>query len=479
MVAPIRFVRPSPAVVLWAAAAAFAVGFGSLSILRHLAFNTGRFDLGNMVQAVWATAHGDVLSVTDLQGDQISRLGAHFDPILAAFAPLWWLWPDPTMLLAVQAAAIAVGAWPVFLLARKHLGSEWAGLGFGLAYLLYPPTQWLALNEFHAVALATPLLLLGFWYLDEDRLVAFAVVAALVCLTKEHMPLAIAALGVWYALARGRRRAGAAIAAAGTTVAAIAIGIVVPHFAPAGTSAFEGRYRAVGGSPTGIVETMFTDPLRILEQAFGGHGIPYLLELLLPLLALPLLAPLAALTALPELAANLLSSTRTQTSIHFHYTAGAIPGLMVAAVFGAAKLRARQGRLRALVTAVVVVGIVSNYILGAIPVWRAFPGGESLASREYEVTAHDRVAERALRLIPDDVVVSSTNSLGAHLSERRRVLSFPVLLDAEWIAADETRPGYADRVAPLATSERLRRLRLDPLWRIVFDEDGIVLFRRR
>ena len=33
--------------------------------------------------------------------------------------------------------------WPVFLLARKHLGSERAGLGFALAYLLYPPTQWL------------------------------------------------------------------------------------------------------------------------------------------------------------------------------------------------------------------------------------------------------------------------------------------------------------------------------------------------
>ena len=232
--------RLSPTVVLWTAAGAFAAGFGSLAALRHLAFNTGRFDLGNMVQAVWATAHGEVLSVTDLHGDQISRLGAHFDPILAAFAPLWWLWPDPTMLLVVQALAIAVGAWPVFLLARKHLGSERAGVGFGLAYLLYPPTQWLALNEFHAVALATPLLLFGFWYLDEDRLVAFAVVAGLACLTKEHVPLAVAALGVWYALARGRRRAGAVIAAAGVAVSAVAIGVVVPHFAPAGSSPVRG-----------------------------------------------------------------------------------------------------------------------------------------------------------------------------------------------------------------------------------------------
>jgi uncharacterized membrane protein len=460
--------------VLWTAIAAFAAGFGALSVLRHLAFNTGRFDLGNMVQAVWATAHGDVLAVSGLQGQQFSRLGAHFDPILAAFAPLWWVWPDPAMLLVVQAIAIALGAIPVYLLARKHLGSERAGVGFALVYLIYPPTQWLVLNEFHAVALATPFLLAAFWFLDEDRLLPFAVVAALACLTKEHIGLTVAALGLWYAFARGRRRAGLVIAAAGTTVAAIAIGLVVPHFAPSGSSPFEGRYRAVGGSPLGIAETLVTDPLRVLGEMFDEHGLPYLLELVLPLAALPLLAPLAAATAVPELLANLLSTTRTQQSIHFHYTAAAIPGLVVAAVFGAARLRLR----RDLLSAVVLVALASNYVLGAIPLWRSFPGAETLGTREHVVTEHDRVAARAVRLIPDDAVVTATNSLGAHLSGRRRVLSFPVLGDATWIAADETRPGYRDRIAPLATSERLRRLRLDPAWRIVFDEDGITLFRR-
>lgn len=462
--------------VLWAAIGAFAAGFGALSALRHLAFNTGRFDLGNMVQAVWSTAHGDVLAVTGLQGQQFSRLGAHFDPILAAFAPLWWLWPDPTMLLVVQAIAIALGALPVYLLARKHLGSERAGVGFALAYLLYPSTQWLALNEFHPVALATPLLLAAFWYLDEDRLAPFAVVAGAACLTKEHIGLAVAALGLWYALARGRRRAGLVVAGAGTAVAALAIGVVVPHFAPSGTSPFEGRYRAVGGGPLGIAETFVTDPLRVLGEMFDGHGVPYLLELVLPLAALPLLAPLAAATALPELLANLLSSTRPQQSIHFHYTAAAIPGLVAASVFAAARLRARGWGV---VTGLVLVALASNYVLGAIPLWRSFPGGEDLGTREHVVTEHDRIAARALRLVPDDAVVTATNSLGAHLSGRRRVLSFPVLADATWIAADETRPGYRDRIAPLATSERLRRLRLDPEWRVVFDEDGITLFVRR
>ena len=42
------------------------------------------------------------------------------------------------MLLVAQAVAIALGALPVFWLARKHLCHQRAALGFALAYLLYP-----------------------------------------------------------------------------------------------------------------------------------------------------------------------------------------------------------------------------------------------------------------------------------------------------------------------------------------------------
>ncbi|MFL5408023.1 MAG: DUF2079 domain-containing protein, partial [Myxococcales bacterium] len=130
---------------MWSAAAAFAAGFGALSMLRHRSFETGRFDLGNMVQAVWFTAHGHPLRVTNLNGDQALRLGAHLDPVLMLFAPLWWLWPSPDLLLVAQSIAIALGALPVYWLAHKHLASRRAGVGFALAYLLYPPTTWLAL----------------------------------------------------------------------------------------------------------------------------------------------------------------------------------------------------------------------------------------------------------------------------------------------------------------------------------------------
>ena len=469
----------SPRALLWAAMAAYAAGFGSLSILRHRAFNTGRYDLGNMVQTVWNTAHGHFLQMTSGDGRQISRLAAHFDPILALFAPLWWIWPSPELLLTVQAIVVALGALPVFWLARKHVGSEPAGLAFALVYLLYPATEWLTLNEFHPVALACPFLLFAFWYLDEGRLVLFGVFAVLAMTTKEEIGLVVAGLGVWYAIRRRKWRTGAVVAGAGVLISAIAVAVVIPHYNDGADSSFYGRYDAIGGSAGGIAKTAVTHPWRLFEQAFQSGDVHYLLHLALPLGLLFVFAPLLLVAALPELALNVLSATPTQTSIHFHYVAGAIPPLVIAAVLGAAALVRRfPTRTGLVVTAAVTVAVVGNWKLGAVPLWGAVPGGEDFQKADWRVTAHDRIAEHAVSLVPPHVVVSATNVLGAHLSARRRVLSLPKLSDATWVAADETRSSYADRVAPVPAAAALVRLRRSPDWQLVFERDGVLVFRR-
>lgn len=428
-----------PALVVWGAAAAFAGAFGALAILRHRAFGTGRFDLGNMTQAVWSTAHGDVLSVTDVHGEQTSRLGSHFDPILAALAPLWWLWPDPELLLAVQALAVAAGALPVFWLARKHLGGDWPAAALTVAYLLYPPVQWLTVSDFHPVALACPLLLFAWWHLDEGRLWAFALLGAAAIATKEHVGLAIAGMGVWYAVRNRAPRAGAGIALVGSVAALLAALVVVPYFAPSGSSVFASRYES---------------------PSLGSRDLGYLAALLLPLALLPVAAPLAALAALPELGLNLFSSTVTQTSVKTHYAAVAIPALIAATVYGAARL----GRRSAYVVALAALG--ASVALG--PIGRI----------DVRADEHDAAARRALALIPGAAAVSATNALGAHLSGRKRVFSFPVLAEAEWVAVDERRLTFLDSLDPERARPALANLRRDPHWRPVFAEDGILVFRR-
>jgi uncharacterized membrane protein len=262
-------------------------------------------------------------------------------------------------------------------------------------------------------------------------------------------------------------------------VSGLAIGVVVPHYNAGADSAFYGRYDAIGGSAGGIAKTAVTRPWRLLEQAFQGGDVHYLLHLGLPLALLFAAAPLVLVAAVPDLALNVLSATSTQTSIHFHYVAGAIPPLVIASVLGAAALARRfPARTAAILSGVVAVGLVANWKLGAVPLWSFVPGGEDYQKTDWHVTAHDRAAAEAVALVPPRVVVTVTNGLGAHLSARRRVLSWPDLSDATWVAADETRTSYADRVAPLPAAAALVRLRRSPDWKLVFERDGVLLFRR-
>jgi uncharacterized membrane protein len=224
-----------------------------------------------------------------------------------------------------------------------------------------------------------------------------------------------------------------------------------------------------------------TDPATIVREATGPADRRYVVELVLPLLALPLLSPGAALTALPEIGLNLLSSTRTQTSIHFHYTAAAIPGLFAAAIFGARRLRRRsRGARRLLPRLLVIAGLIAGYVLGPMPLWRHVPGGSTLATREHVVGDHARAAAIAISVIPGGAAVSATNNLGAHLSARRRVLSFPLTRGVTWIAVDTTRPSYLDEAdAPAEFAEALATIERRGLFRLVRAEDGVRVYRLR
>ena len=468
----------SPRLILACAVGAYAAGFAVLSVLIDRAFNTGRFDLGNMIQAVASTAHGHPLQVTDVRGHPISRLASHFDPILAAFAPLWRLWPSGALLLTSQAVALALGALPVFWLARKHLRSERAALAFAAVYLLYPATGWLALNEFHPVALACPLLLFAFWYLDNDRLFLFALCALAATLTKEEVGLEVAAFGIWYAFRRHRRLAGLAIAVLGAAASGLALYVVIPHFNGAASS-FYARYADVGGSPARIALETFSHPLRIAAKLASVRHVVYLGDLLLPLGLLPLLSPLA-LVALPELALNLLSGVDSQTSVRFHYTALEIPPLVAAAIFGASRLTARHvRRTRRLAAELLAVALFASYQLGPVLFWRFLPGAGGNVATAAALTSHDRIAADALALVPPGAVVSATNSIGAHLSARRTIYSFPVLRDAGWVVVDEKRLSYEDRFATIPAALTLVRLRRAPAWRLIFERDGVLVFERQ
>ena len=104
----------------------WAIFTGLLAVGRHMNLQTNAFDLGYVSQALWYDAHGEPFRFTTIQGVSAllegvdpSRirhphwlLAFHVEPALLLLAPLYRLWPDPRLLLWLQAAVVAAGALP-------------------------------------------------------------------------------------------------------------------------------------------------------------------------------------------------------------------------------------------------------------------------------------------------------------------------------------------------------------------------------
>jgi uncharacterized membrane protein len=187
--------------VLLALAILLAAGvLAGYSIARHNAFNSKAYDLGLHAQVWWNTSQGRLFAGS-VEVD--NYLGDHVSPIILPLASLYRLWPDARLLLLLQAAALAMGAWPLALLARRQFLPHWprgahlAALLLALIYLSYPALGFVNRFEFHEEIIAVPLLLLAFWALEARRLGVMSVALLLAMLTKEDVGLTVAAIGLW------------------------------------------------------------------------------------------------------------------------------------------------------------------------------------------------------------------------------------------------------------------------------------------
>lgn len=444
--------------------AAYAVVLVAAAIISYRAYQMPRLDLGDMVQAVWSSAHGHLLEVTTGTGRQTPRLAAHVDPFLVLLVPFWWIWSSPLMLLLLQIAAVSVGAIPVYRLATKHTGSTRAGAHFALAYLLYPATQFNSLTVttgMHAVSFAVPLILFAIWYLDNDRLIPFALFAVLAASTKEEIGASVGCLGLWYALRTRRWKVGLTTFALGLSVTLVNVLVVIPHYSPSGVNPFAGRYGGIGATPGGAVHKLFSDPGAFVSTVASWHKALYLALILVPFFGLWALEPLLLLGAVPDVAINLLSAKPEQTTIDFHYTAGIVPFVVAASVLGAARVGRPRRALTALTIAIGFLALVSPMDYS----------GVSVTSRSHQEVDAIRAA---LKLVPAATPVSASQSVGAYVSTRRSVAVFPQTGKAKWVIVGSIETKEDD---PRAFKRKLKNLRSSPHWRTVFDSSGVAVFR--
>jgi Predicted membrane protein (DUF2079) len=297
------------------------------------------------------------------------------------------------------------------------------------------------------------------------------------------MGLPLAALGLWSWLARGQRRAGLLIACAGFAWSVVSVKLLLPEFRGE-ESPFYTYYAHVGGSPEGVLKTVFTDPGVIAGAFWSATDFFFVAALAAPLAGLFLLSPGLAAVALPQIAMVGLSSIIAANDPRAHYTSGVIPFIFAGLILGLARLpRERRARLAGLV---VGLTLVTTAVAGP---WPDGPGPVPRWFSEGAADPHVEALDAAVAVVPDGAAVSSTDRVGAGLSGRRFVYSVPVVSRAGWVVLDTEDPwiprpvpGRAriswGSIDPFALADFRKRIEGNSDWSKVFEQDGVLVFRR-
>jgi uncharacterized membrane protein len=409
----------------------YVVVFGSLSLIRHWAFHSTANDLAVFDQVLWNTVHGRFMESTlSLERcDPHNFFLDHFSPALLLIVPFYAVVQRPETLIAFQTVALAAGAWPIYLLARRYLARSEERLVWVAAYMLSAPLAWITLYDFHEIALAVLPLGLAMYFLATRRTAPLLVSLAASFLVKEELPLV--AIGFGLALMAQRRwRLGAFVAVASALWFLVTLKLIIPTFTGGAPYQYLGRYASLGTDEFEIARTLVLDPLRVLRVLVAGEWgskLAFVLTLFAPGLGLAVRSRSLLIPAIIPLGYLLLSDYGGQHTHHNQYGAPLIPLALGASILGFATLPENARLRRRLTGAVLLSTIAFSIVHGAIPFTPDFAdaflrGNPDRAPSEGPILAREPRYDpflQAVAAIPADASVSSQDFFTTQVPERR------------------------------------------------------------
>lgn len=437
----------------------FAVAYGLYGLFRHWNFGSSAFDLGIFDQVVWHLSRFEP-PASSIRGFS-NFLGDHFFPVIALFAPFYWIRPGPATLIVVQALGSAASIVPVYLFIRSRLPSGPA-LAMGIAYGCFWGIQRAIAFDVHETAFSPLVIAIAILAIDRRRWLVFWVSAVALLLIKEdHIPL-LTGLGI-YLYIQGERRRG--LIAVGASVVAVAgiVGLVIPALNDAAAYEYASAYAGVLAQPWRVPIALVT-PLIKLETAILWFA---------PFVLLSLASPLAILVV-PFALTRFLSDSPNHWGTVFHYSAPLAPIVAMSAADGLARIARRLDResaRRVMAGAATASLILSAFLPGRQPLWRIF------ASTHYAVTDATMVGRSLLMTIPAQASIVAQAAIVPHLSLRDRIYVLDERApDADYVVASESLDPW-----PAAGLDELRALlaaREADGYTVVIRQGGWTILRR-
>ena len=506
------------AAAVGALTAVVAAAYSAFALGLYNTFRTSSYDLVIFDEAMRSYAHfhpgiSVIKGIHNGFGAQFSILGDHWSPILAALAPLYWIYGAPVTLLVAQAVLFALAIPPLWVFTRRAFGGENGGKGgrrgrkavvaaylVSVAYALSWPVASALAFDFHEVAFVPVLTAVALERLSAGRLRTALIALGALLLVKEDMGLFVAGIGVYLAVARPRTvsrqlAVGLGLIVAGIADTLIATYVLIP--ASGGRSSYYWAYTALGPHAPQAAWHLITDPASLKLLVTPEVKLQTMLWLFGAFCFLSLRSPMV-LAAIPLLAERMLANLFPFWWVtSYQYNAYLVIILVLAAVDGSARLdrqllarrhreaesadpSASRGRWPAGPWS---VGLACAAAMCAVAVALVphFAFGPALHPKFYQRDAQARAAAAADAVVPAGVTVAAADNLGPQLSARDTVLLWDgdgdtPQLGAPWVVANVSQPQFT------FTGVREQRQRVALLerdgYRVVFQSHGYVVLHR-
>ena len=449
----------------FAAAVIALTAFVRLATLRWQAFETNSFDLAFFDQIIFNTSRGRLFETSFVS---YNFAGQHFEPILLAFVPAYWLGAGPYFLTVVQAAAVTAAAVPLYFFARRATGEAALGFAAVVAFLANPYLQRAIAFDFHPELMAAPPVFLSAWAIVSGHRRIAAVSALSVLLFKEDTVFLVSLLaGVMWS--RGWRREPQVCALVTGVYLVLAVFVVMPLIRGGESSDLVDRYGYLlpGPGGEGILGDALLAPVRAARVALRPEQLWTASLFVLSSSAVALFRPAWLLWLAPGLCLALLSSHHPQQRLELHYAAELVPAAIVLGILAAASLPRRRG------TAVLSVAMTAPPLLAMLAL---NPLGN--AHGAMPSARHQAAVLEALALVPEgeNISVSAQSGLLPRVSQRRQAHEFPGhVSEADWVVVDK----YGFRSSQsLAAGFDARLQEVRRTHELVYSDDGVEVFRR-
>jgi uncharacterized membrane protein len=490
----------------------YTVLLSYFTVLRHYEFETYAWDLGIFNQSFWTTLHDGRLfysTVELLVNPSGSFFGIHFSPIVFLILPFYAVYQAPQSLLVFQSFVLALGAVPLYALAKRVCRYRVFGLSFALAYMLYPPLQGINWFDFH-VEIFLPLFFFSMLYfLETQSWKPYFLFVFLSLTCEEHAAMIIAFTGLLVFL-QHRKHVLHELRARNFKDTLFLVSFLTVVFAvfwyiltllvrsvffpvnPAFGSTFmaANNWRVLGvQDPMMIPFYIFRYPINAVTAL--SYDIPlkvsYLIALFGPLAFMSFFKVRYLLPTVPWFILALFSNYQPYYMFLFQYPAYVIAFIFVAAVYaigqGTVELRDLKKRLVTLLIFSFIAYLLVSPLSPTVAV--LFP-----ASGIRPPSRRDNLENQLLAYIPSNASVLADNALFPHVSSRSNAYVIPTIAPvwtghaaegSNFIQAilDEVDYLVVDtKTDPIASSVVFSLMNENSSFGVFASADGIVLFKR-